>query len=227
MKMTYYGHASFGVEAAGHRLLFDPFIRPNPLARTVEVGRIAADYILVSHGHVDHLADAVEIARHTGATIISNYEISEWLHKKGAPKVHGMNIGGTWNFDFGRVKMVTAVHSSTLPDGSSGGCAGGFVVETSEGSFYDSGDTGLTYDMKLIGESFDLKFAVFNLGDNFTMGIEDAIKAADFVRCRKVVGIHFDTFPPIQMDREGALHKFQAAGLELVLIPIGETRELA
>jgi L-ascorbate metabolism protein UlaG (beta-lactamase superfamily) len=223
MKLTYYGHACCGVETAGKHLLFDPFIRPNPLAAKIDVDRVPADYILVTHGHADHLADALGIARRTGATIISNYEITEWLTRQGAPRVHGMNLGGAWRFEFGRVKFVAALHSSTLPDGSSGGNPGGFVVETAEGSFYYAGDTGLTYDMKLIGEATSLRFAVFNIGDNFTMGVDDAIKAADFVRCGRIVGVHFNTFPPITINPGEAVDKFKAAGKELLLAGIGET----
>ncbi len=226
MKLTYYGHACCGVETGGQRLLFDPFIRSNPLAARIDVNAVPADYILVTHGHADHVADAVEIARRTGATVVSNYEITEWLAKQGAPKVHGMNLGGAWSFPFGRVKLVTAVHSSTLPDGSSGGNPGGFVVEAAEGAFYYAGDTALTYDMKLIGESTPLRFAVFNIGDNFTMGVDDAIKAAEFVHCDRVVGVHFNTFPPIRLDPAEAVRKFKAAGKELLVIGIGETVRL-
>lgn len=223
MKLTYYGHACCAVEAAGKHLLFDPFIRANPLAKHIDVASIRADYILVTHGHADHLADAVEIAGRTGATIISNYEITEWLKKQGAPKVHGMNLGGTWKFDFGRVKYVVALHSSTLPDGSGGGNPGGFVVETADGNFYYAGDTALTFDMKLIGESTALQFAVFNIGDNFTMGVDDAIKAATFVRCKKIVGVHFNTFPPIEINQQEAVRRFKASAKELILMDIGQT----
>jgi L-ascorbate metabolism protein UlaG (beta-lactamase superfamily) len=221
MKITYYGHSCFAVEVKSRTLLFDPFITPNPLAKAVDVNKVAADYILISHGHGDHLADAASIAKRTGATIISNFEIVTWFGKQGVQKAHPMNHGGSFNFDFGRVKYVNAIHSSTLPDGSSGGNPGGFVIETPEGNFYYSGDTALTMDMKLIGESAPLKFAALCVGDNFTMGPDDAVKAADFIRCNEILGVHYDTFPPIKIDHAAAQEKFKAAGKRLHLLPIG------
>lgn len=209
----------------GKQLLFDPFISPNPLAKAIDVAKIPADYILVSHGHEDHMADAVAIAKRTGATIIANYEVATWLNKNGAPKAHPMNHGGDFGFDFGRVKYVNAVHSSTLPDGSGGGNPGGFVVESGDGNFYFSGDTALTMDMKLIGEFTKLKFAALCIGNNFTMGVDDAIRAADFIRCNEILGVHYDTFPPIKIDHARAKEKFKAAGKNLHLIPIGGTHD--
>jgi L-ascorbate metabolism protein UlaG (beta-lactamase superfamily) len=223
MKTTYYGHSCFAVEAAGKTLLFDPFITPNPLAKNVDVNKIAADYILVSHGHEDHLADCVAVARRTNALVIANYEVAVWLNKMGAPRVHPLNHGGSVRLEFGRVKFVNAIHSSTLPDGSPGGNPGGFVVETDGGDFYYSGDTALTLDMKLIGESTRLKFAALCVGDNFTMGPEDAVKAAEFIRCDRILGVHFDTFPQIKIDHALAQEKFQAAGRKLYLLRPGET----
>jgi L-ascorbate metabolism protein UlaG (beta-lactamase superfamily) len=176
MKLTYYGHSCFSVMVGGKTLVFDPFISPNPLAKDIAVDRVAADYILISHGHDDHLADAEAIARRTGAQLISNYEIIVWYANRGVPHGHPLNHGGAWTFDFGRVKYVNAVHSSQLPDGSYGGNAGGFVIESPEGNFYYSGDTALTLDMKIIGESVPLNFAALPIGDNFTMGISDAIR---------------------------------------------------
>jgi L-ascorbate metabolism protein UlaG (beta-lactamase superfamily) len=225
MKVTYYGHSCFVVEVAGKRLLFDPFIRPNPKAASVEIGKLMADYILISHAHFDHLSDAAYFAKKTGTTLISNYEITEWFAKNGTPKVHGMNMGGTFKFDFGRVKYFQALHSSTLPDGSSGGNPGGFSVETAEGSFYYSGDTALTLDMKLIGESLKLKFAVLCIGDNFTMGPDDAVKAAEFIRCNHILGVHYDTFPPIEINHDEAKAKFRAAGKTLHLLEVGGSLE--
>jgi len=221
MKITYYGHSCFAVEAAGKTLLFDPFITPNPLAKAIDIKTIRADYILISHGHSDHCADAVEIARQTGATIVSNFEVTQWIANAGAPNIHPMNHGGSWRLDFGRIKYVNAIHSSSMGDGAVGGNPGGFVVETKDGNFYYSGDTALTTDMKLIGESTQLAFAVLCLGDTFTMGIDDAVKAAEFVRCNKIVGVHYDTFPPIKIDRAEAVKKFSDAGKELHLLGIG------
>jgi L-ascorbate metabolism protein UlaG (beta-lactamase superfamily) len=226
MKATYYGHSCFSVEAGGKTLLFDPFITPNPLAKNVDATKIPADFILVSHGHEDHLADAVAIAKRTNALVIANFEVALWLNKMGAPRVHPMNHGGAIKLDFGRVKFVSAIHSSTLPDGSPGGNPGGFVVETAAGNFYYSGDTALTLDMKLIGESTKLKFAALCVGDNFTMGPDDAVKAAEFVRCDQVFGVHFDTFPPIKIDHASAREKFRTAGKTLHLLRPGEAVDL-
>lgn len=227
MKVTYYGHACFAVEAGGHTLLFDPFISQNPLARDVDIDSIRADYILISHAHDDHLGDAVSIAQRTGATVISGFEIVEWLGRNGVSHSHPLNHGGGFTFDFGRAKYVNAVHSSSFADGTYGGQAGGFVVETRDGSFYYSGDTALTYDMKLIGESARLSFAALCIGDNFTMGMDDAIKAAEFVKCDEVLGVHYDTFPPIKIDHAEAGKKFEAAGKKLHLLAIGASHQFS
>ena len=160
MKITYYGHSCFEIVVNGKKLLFDPFISPNELAKSIDITQIKPDYILVSHGHWDHIADAVTIAKQSGATIIANYEVTQWLKKEGVEKVHEMNTGGKWMYDFGKVKCVAAMHSSSLPDGAYGGSAMGFIIESSEGNFYYAGDTALTYDMKLIGEFRKLNFEI-------------------------------------------------------------------
>lgn len=226
MKFTYYGHACFAVEAGGKTLLFDPFISPNPLAEKIDVSKVAADFILVSHGHGDHVADVVEIAKRTGAKVIAPFEVGSWFEGKGVKNVQAMNHGGAAKTDFGRVKLTNAIHSSSMPDGSYGGNPCGFVVEASNGNFYYSGDTALTLDMKLVGETTKLNFAVFPIGDFFTMGIDDAIRAAEFAGVKKFVGVHYDTFPPIKLDHDAARKAAQAAGQELFLPAIGETIDI-
>jgi L-ascorbate metabolism protein UlaG (beta-lactamase superfamily) len=225
MKITYYGHSCFGVEINGKNLLFDPFITPNELAKNIDVNTIPADYILISHGHEDHIADAVSIAKRTGAKVICAYEIYVWLGKQGIENIHPMNTGGKTKFDFGNVKCVKAEHSSMLPDGSYGGNPMGFVVESSNGNFYYAGDTALTYDMKLIGEYRSVDFAFLPIGDNFTMGPDNAIIASEFIRCNDIIGMHFDTFGFIKIDHEEAQRKFERSGRKLKLMKIGETIE--
>ena len=226
MKLTYYGHACFAVTAGGKHLLFDPFIRPNPLAAKIDVEKIEADFILVSHGHGDHVADVVEIAQRTGATVIAPFEVGSWFEKKGVSNVQPMNHGGAATLPFGQVKLTAAVHSSSMPDGSYGGNPCGFVLKTDDGNFYYSGDTALTTEMKLIGERTKLRFAVLPIGDFFTMGIEDAVHAANFVGVTKIVGVHYDTFPPIKLDHAAAIKTAQAGEKELLLPKIGETIDL-
>jgi len=227
MTLTYYGHACFGVLVGGKNLLFDPFIKYNELAKNIDINSIPADFILVSHGHQDHMADVPEIAQRTGATIISNFEVGEWFQAKGLKKVHPMNHGGKWKFDFGTVKLVSAIHSSGMPDGTYGGNPGGFVVETAEGSFYYSGDTALTMDMQLIPLTCNkLNVAVLPIGDNFTMGVDDAVIASDFIKCDKVIGVHYDTFGYIKIDHQAAIKKFRDKGKELILLNIGQSIEL-
>jgi L-ascorbate metabolism protein UlaG (beta-lactamase superfamily) len=225
MKISYYGHASFAAEINGKHLLFDPFITQNPLAKGVDIKTIEADYIFVSHAHFDHITDAAAIAEQTGAIVISNFEVVSWLGKNGVKNTRPLNPGGTYSSDFGRAKCVNAVHSSSLPDGTYGGSAGGFVIESTDGNFYYSGDTALTLDMKLISEITKLKFAVLCIGGNLTMDIDDAIRAAGLLQCKDVMGVHYDTFPLIAIDHAAAKEKFRSNGLTLQLLPIGATRD--
>ena len=226
MNITYNGHSCFSVTVNGKKLVFDPFIKGNPLAKSIDLNKLEADYILVSHGHADHINDAVALAKRTNAQVISSWEIHAWFNKQGISNTHPMNIGGKWKFDFGNVKCVVAQHSSGLPDGTYGGNPMGFIVESTMGNFYYSGDTALTYDMKLIGEYRNVDFAFLCIGDNYTMSVDNAIIAADFIKCEKIIGMHFDTFDYIKINKKEAVNKFNDSGKELILIPIGDTIEI-
>jgi len=224
MEFTFYGHACFAVKAAGKTILFDPFITYNELAKGIDVNAIEADYILISHGHQDHVADAESIAKRTGAKVVASWEVAAWFNAKGVTNTHPMNTGGSWTFEGFTVACTVAQHSSSMPDGSYGGNPMGFVITTDDCTFYYSGDTALTMDMKLIPMLYPkLKFAVLPIGNNFTMDTKQAVIAADFVECSTVVGIHFDTFGYIKIDHEAAIASFKAAGKTLILPTIGET----
>lgn len=226
MKITYYGQNSLAIEVSGMNILVDPFISGNPLSKDkVDILSLKADYILLTHAHQDHILDAEAIAKNTGATIISNWEIATHYQEKGI-EVHPMNLGGCWQFDFGNLKYVNAIHSSSFPDGSYGGNPGGFVIEGEHKNIYIAGDTALMMDMKLIPLTTKLDLAILPIGDNFTMGIDDAILASDFVQCDKVLGVHYDTFGYIEIDHEAAKKKFYDAGKDLMLLEIGSSIEL-
>jgi L-ascorbate metabolism protein UlaG (beta-lactamase superfamily) len=226
MKFTYYGHACFTVDINGKKLLFDPFITGNELAKHIDINHIDADYILLSHAHGDHVADAEAIAKATGATIVAAYEVAMWYAQKGITKYLPMNIGGKWKFDFGTVKCVNAVHSSALPDGTYGGNPMGFIIISDEVNFYYSGDTALTLDMQLIPTFAEIDFAVLPIGDMLTMGVDDAIQAAKMVQTDTVIGVHFDTFAGIKIDHQKAIDNFKAHGIDLKLLSIGETIDI-
>jgi len=221
MKITYYGHSCFLISAKGKTLLVDPFISGNPLAGHVDVNSIRCDYLLLTHGHMDHVADVETVMRNNPATIIVGiWEIHEYYSKKGYT-THPMNIGGWWSFDFGRVKMVHAVHSSSFPDGSYAGVPAGFVLDTPDGVLYIAGDTALTMDMQLIPRTCPpLDAAILPIGSNFTMDVADAVIAAEFVQCKRIIGCHFDTFGFVKIDHAAAQKAFADAGRELVLLDI-------
>jgi len=207
VKLTYYGHACFAIESAGIAIVIDPFITGNPLA-PVKAQDIKADYVLVSHGHGDHLGDAVEIARRNNATVISNFEISTYCQNQGT-QAHPLHIGGGWNFPFGRVKLTVAHHGSALPDGSYGGNPCGFLLTVGDVKIYHAGDTALTYDMKLVGEE-GVDIALLPIGDNFTMGPEDALRAVKLIEPKVVIPMHYDTFDVIKQDPLAFVKKVEA-----------------
>ncbi len=227
MEFTYYGHACFAVKVGDTRLLFDPFITPNELAKSVDIEHIECDFICISHAHADHLADIASIATRTKAKVICIFEVYEWLVKQGIENVHPMNIGGQANFNFGTIKCVNAVHSSALPDGSYGGNPMGFLICTQEGNFYYAGDTALTLDMQLIPRWAKVDFCILPIGDNFTMGYQDAFIASEFVQCNTVIGVHFDTFGFIKIDHQKAMQAAKTANINLILPVINQTISLS
>ncbi|MFT7073276.1 metal-dependent hydrolase [Patiriisocius sp. Uisw_017] len=223
MKITFYGQNSLTIQLENANIIVDPFITGNDKVKDkVDIKDLKADYILLTHAHQDHILDVEEIATNTGATIVSNYEIAMHYQAKGFT-VHPMNHGGKWNFDFGMVKYVNAVHTSSFPDGSNGGQPGGFILQADGKTIYIAGDTALTWDMKLIPMQYALDLAILPIGDNFTMGIDDAIIASDFVDCNNILGVHYDTFGYIEIDHNEAQSKFKNAGKKLHLVEIGDS----
>jgi L-ascorbate metabolism protein UlaG (beta-lactamase superfamily) len=214
------------VESGGQRVLIDPFLTGNPAAATT-ADKVAADFILISHGHGDHVGDAVAIAQRTGATIISNYEISLWLEKQGVKKAHGMQHGGAHAFPFGRVKLTLAFHGSMLPDGSNGGNPCGFLLYLKDGvKIYAAQDTGLFGDMRLIGEE-GIDLALLPIGDNYTMGPDDALRAVKLLEPKRVLPIHYNTWDLIAQDAAAWANrvKKETKAVPVVLKP-GESVEL-
>ena len=226
MEVNYLGHSCFSIHIGGKTLLFDPFITPNPLAKAIDIKSLKADFILISHAHFDHIADALELAQTTQAKIIAIWEICDWLQKQGYSNTHAMNIGGSFAFDFGKVQMVKAEHSSAFPDGSYGGQAAGFVITIPEKTIYFAGDTALCSDMQIIGMKHKIDLAFLPLGSNFTMDVEDAVIASKWIKCQSVIGMHFDTFGYIVIDHEQAQAQFKAADIQLTLMNIGQSIQI-
>ncbi|MEN8788787.1 MAG: metal-dependent hydrolase [Flavobacteriaceae bacterium] len=226
MKITFLGHAALSIDLNDTKLLIDPFISGNEKASgIIDVDSLEPDYILVTHAHQDHILDVESIAKRTGATIISNYEIATYYGNKEL-KAHPMNHGGNWDFNFGRLKYTQAIHTSSFPDGSYGGQPGGFVLQAEGKRLYIAGDTALTMDMKLIPAQGLLDLAILPIGDNFTMGIDDAVTAADFLECDQILGYHYDTFGYIEIDHNRAKTAFDNAGKHLHLLDIGASISL-
>lgn len=226
MKTTYYGHSCFAVELNGKTILFDPFISGNERAKHIDIALIKPDYILITHGHADHVSDVLRIAQQSGATLVSNFEVISWFAGQGYDKGHPMNHGGRWTFDFGTVQYVNAVHSSSMPDGSYGGNPGGFIITGGEDCIYVSGDTALTMDMKIFGEMNTIDTAFLCIGDNFTMGAVEAVTAAQWLRAGKVFGLHFDTFGYIEIDHAVTQDLFAQKSIPFILPEIGGEYDL-
>lgn len=199
ISVKWHGHATFSLDVNGTQLVVDPFFAGNNPSAKTSADTVTADFILQTHGHGDHIADTVGLAKRTGATVIANFEICNWIGAQGHDKVHAMNTGGGYNFPFGRVKMTPALHSSGLPDGSYGGDPGGFLISAGGKTIYVAGDTALFSDMALIGRA-GLDLAIVPVGDNFTMGPEDAVLALDYLKPKVVIPCHYNTWPPIAID---------------------------
>lgn len=226
MQFTYYGHSCFSIELDGVRFLFDPFITGNPLIKDFDLSTIKADYILVSHGHGDHTADLITLAHQTGALVIATAEIADWVQAQGYENVHPINFGSK-AFPFGVLHFVPAGHSSSFADGTYAGNPGGFVITSASGSFYYAGDTCLIMDMQLIPLYAHLDWAILPIGGNFTMDAKEAAICSDFIKCDKVVGVHFDTFGFIEIDHDASKELFAQKGKELYIPEIGKTVTLS
>ena len=225
IKVRWYSHASFLIETRKTKLLVDPFITGNPLA-PVKAEDVDADYIFVSHGHGDHVGDSVPIAKRTGAMVISNFEIQNWMAAQGVANLHPLHIGGGFDFPWGRVKLTMAQHGSALPDGSYGGNPCGFLFSIEDKKIYHACDTGLFYDMKLIGEE-GINLAILPIGDNFTMGPDDALRAVKLIEPRQVIPIHYDTFDVIKQDPHAwAIRVEKDTAAKVRVLKPGETLEL-
>ena len=224
-QLTWLGHGTWLIDTGGHSILLDPFLDESPTA-PVKAVEVACDYILVSHGHFDHLADLVSVAKRTGATVVSNFEICQWCEAQGVEKTEAMNTGGTIELPFGTVKSTWAQHSSALPDGSNGGNPGGFVLSLADDNVYFACDTALFSDMKLIGaEGLDL--AVLPIGDRFTMGVADSIEAIKLLAPRRVAPAHYNTWPPIEQDAAAWAERVRAeTDAEPIVIEPGGKIEL-
>ncbi len=224
MKLTYYGQSCVSFDFNGTKVLIDPFISYNPLASAIDVSEIHADYIFLSHGHQDHVADMAAIQKQSDSTVCAIVETAAWVRKQGVAddKVIEYNIGGTLNLPFGKVKMVYAAHTNSTTDGQYGGFPVGYVFFVDGKTIYFAGDTALTMEMKLLAR-YQIDLALLPIGGHYTMDAEDAVIAADFIDCKHIVGIHYDSFPPITIDKEATLHLFENAGLSLQLPKVGES----
>jgi len=223
-KLTYHGHAVFEIKGSRHNIVIDPFFTGNTHAK-IKPSEVKADYIVLTHAHGDHLGDAFEIAKNNNATIIAVNELANYAAEKGC-KAHNMHIGGGYSFPFGRVKFTIAHHGSSSPDGRYMGEPAGVVITIDGKSIYHAGDTGLFLDMKLIGEMTPLDAALVPIGDNFTMGIDDAVKAIEFLNPKLAIPMHYDTFDIIKADPQEFKRKVESIGKKCRVVGFGETIEI-
>tara|TARA_R110002095_G_scaffold78165_2_gene67313 strand:+ start:1961 stop:2644 length:684 start_codon:yes stop_codon:yes gene_type:complete len=224
-KITWLGHSAFQIETAGKTILLDPFLTGNPSA-TISANAASADVILISHGHGDHVGNTVEIAKRTNALVIANFEIIEWLGKQGVENVHPQHIGGAHQYDFGTIKLTIAHHGSMLPDGSYGGNPCGILLKLNDGTIYFAADTGLFYDMSLIGEE-GVDVAILPIGDNFTMGPEDSVRATKLISPKRVIPMHYNTWPLIAQDTAAWAESIrEQTSAEPVVLKPGESCQL-
>jgi L-ascorbate metabolism protein UlaG (beta-lactamase superfamily) len=232
MKITYLSHSCFLIETSSHTLLIDPFLTHNPLAK-VKPEEVKCDFILITHGHFDHVGDSLEIAKNNDAMIISSYEVADWLGRNGAARTHPLGLGGGFNFPFGRVKLTVAFHSAGYPppEGDKGGfiylgVPAGLLIYADGKTVYHAGDTALTLEMQLIGKRNKIDVAMLPIGDNFTMGPEDAVVAAEFLVPGLVLPMHYNTFPPIQQDPKAFVTALATKGLKAAALEIGGSVEV-
>lgn len=227
MKAIYYGHSTIAVQSNGSEILFDPFITPNEKAKHIDIQELKPDYIFLSHCHGDHVADLPAIQKNSNAEVVCIVETGAWVGKQGVSedKITAMNIGGTIKTSFGTAKMVYALHTNSSPDGNYAGLPAGYVLNTDNKKIYFAGDTALNMEMQLLAEE-NLDWALLPIGGFFTMDVDDAVKAAKMINCKNIIGIHFNTFPPIAINEEEAIKSFADAGLNLHLLKIGESIDL-
>ncbi len=222
-KLTYFSHSAWMIETNETTILIDPFLDDNPTS-PVKSKDVKADYIIITHAHGDHIGDSIPIAKANDAMIITNFEIANWCGEQGVT-VHPLHIGGAHDFPFGKVKLTQAFHGSSFPDGSYGGMPAGVLVTVEGKTIFHSGDTGLFGDMKLIGEMNPIDVAMIPIGDNFTMGLDDAVKAVEFLNPKKVIPMHYKTFDVIDVDPNEFVSRVKNLGVEALVLEYGGSIE--